>query len=170
MRGYLLDTNIVSYWFDEGDPLHGRVVGRVSELCESEPQSPIRISAITWGEIEYGHQAEAPDGRTPIQLKYEKSVRDTFPNVLSIQRSTTGHYGELRSRLFAKYAKKKGKKARRPEQLIDPATSRDLGVQENDIWMAAQAIEYNLVLVTHDDMTHVREVSQGLLTIEDWAS
>ncbi len=169
MRGYLLDTNIIEYLFNEKRLEHPRVFARYSELSKLETESPFRISAITLGEMEYGIRSNALNGLTPIQIEFKKLVREKFANVLPIRSHTAIPYGELRSGLFAKYAKKKGKKARRPEQLLDPATSLELGIHENDLWIAAQAIEYNLVLVTHDDdMTRIREVSQGLLTIEDW--
>jgi predicted nucleic acid-binding protein len=61
------------------------------------------------------------------------------------------------------------RKGRRPEELLDPATSRELGIQENDLWIAAQALQYNYVLVSHDQhMSRIREVSTEL-RLEDWA-
>ncbi|MCH7920211.1 MAG: hypothetical protein IIC50_19795 [Planctomycetes bacterium] len=74
----------------------------------------------------------------------------------------------LRAALFDKYAPKKNRKGLRPEQLIDPVTSKGLGVQENDIWIASQALEHNLVLVTNDQMNHLREVASDL-RVENWA-
>ena len=53
MRGYLLDTNIVMYWFDTRRPQHERVVRHIQELPEA---TPLMISAITSGEIEFGLQ------------------------------------------------------------------------------------------------------------------
>ena len=60
----------------------------------------------------------------------------------------------------------------RPEQLIDPITSRELGIQENDLWLCAQAVAHDMVLVTNDTMRRIREVSQGMqpaLLIQNWA-
>jgi predicted nucleic acid-binding protein len=53
--------------------------------------------------------------------------------------------------------------------LVDPLTAKCLGIQENDLWIAAQAYESNLVLVTHDKMDRLREVASDLLAFEDWA-
>ena len=53
MHGYLLDTNIVAYWFDERRSEHERVVQHIQELPDT---TPLMISAITLGEIEYGLQ------------------------------------------------------------------------------------------------------------------
>jgi len=50
-------------------------------------------------------------------------------------------------------------KVKWPEDLQERTTSKELGVQENDIWIAAQAIQYNLVLLTADYMRRLEEVS-----------
>ena len=157
MQGYLLDTNIISYWFDDSRPQHGRVVKRIADL---PPETPLRISAVTLGEIEYGRSttgAEDRDARAEVAALMEHQL----PAVIDIRRSTAVYYGPLRARLFNKFAPKALRKARWPEQCIDPATSLELGVQENDLWIAAQAIEHNLTLVTHDKMSRLREVIDG---------
>jgi predicted nucleic acid-binding protein len=51
VRGYLLDTNIVAYWFDTRRPQHERVAQHIQELPEATPSM---IPAITLGEIEFG--------------------------------------------------------------------------------------------------------------------
>jgi len=53
--------------------------------------------------------------------------------------------------------------------LVDPVTAKVLGIQENDLWIAAQAIERNLILVTNDGMSRIREIASEL-RIEDWGS
>jgi predicted nucleic acid-binding protein len=53
--------------------------------------------------------------------------------------------------------------------LIDPVTSRELGIQENDLWIAAQALEYNLVLVRNDKMDRIRDACEEL-QVENWAA
>ena len=70
MRGYLLDTNILRFWFDEDRAEHGSVVDQIGKLPED---TPLTISAITLGEIEYGHRAES-DEETPIQREFRQFV------------------------------------------------------------------------------------------------
>ncbi|MBW2143424.1 MAG: hypothetical protein JRG75_03380 [Deltaproteobacteria bacterium] len=53
-------------------------------------------------------------------------------------------------------------KVKWPEDLQERTTAKELGVQENDIWIAAQAIQYNLVLLTADYMKRLEEVSRIL--------
>ena len=75
----------------------------------------------------------------------------------------------IRAGVFEKYAPNvKRRRGLRPEQLIDPVTSQELGIQENDLWIAAQALEYNLVWVTNDKMERIRDVCEEL-QIENWA-
>ena len=49
-----------------------------------------------------------------------------------------------------------------PEALQERTTAKELGVQENDIWIAAQAIQYNLVLLTADYMRRLEKVFRML--------
>ena len=166
MRGYLLDTQTISYWFRPGTPENHNVVTHIDGL---DAGTPLRVSAVALGEIEYGHRV-APKTETPIQVEFNRFVQTQLPDVLDVRRTTRIYYGQIRARLFEKYAPERGRKALRPEQLVDPVTAKTLGVQENDIWIAAQAAEYNLVLVTHDKMTHLREAVSDILAIEDWAA
>jgi len=166
VRGCLLDTNIITYWFHGQCKQHDRVTLKINSL---PPETPLRISVITWGEIQYGHQIESKEP-TPIQIKFAEFVQDRFPRVLEIGEPTTTYYGELRARLFKKYRpESKRKKGRWPEELVDPTTGKELGIQENDLWISAQAVEYNLTLVTHDRMERIRRIADDLV-VEDWAS
>ena len=170
-RGYLLDTNILSLWFDNHDePGHSRVIDHVDAL---ESSDLLRTSVIVLGEIEFGHRAASPRAGSPIQQTYKKFLKEHVPIAYDVGKATTLYYGPLRARLFEKFApkRKKGKKLR-PEQLKDPVTALELGIDENDLWLAAQALERNLVLVTHDKMKRIQEVLGGdfRLRIEDWAA
>jgi predicted nucleic acid-binding protein len=161
----LLDTNIVSFWFNEKkNPEHARLVRHIEALPGG---TPLRISAITLGEIEYGYRTLHTQN-TALEAGFNQFVREQLPEVLRVQETTKTYYGSLRAQLFERYVPKKGKKALRLVQLTDPITDQRLGIQENDLWIAAQAIEYNRVLVTHDRMQHLQEVKSDL-KIEDWA-
>ena len=70
MRGYLLDTNIVVYWFDARRPQHERVAHHIQELPEA---TPLMISAITLGEIEFGLQVTKVS--TPEQEASQEDLR-----------------------------------------------------------------------------------------------
>ena len=165
MKGYLLDTNIIEFWFNSKRAEHEAVRDRIATL---PAETPLATSAVVIGEIRYGTLV-APKEQQVGLSEFVEFVRKQLPTVWEISRSTAATYGELRARLFEKYAPKdKKKQGLRPEQLIDPETSLQLGIQENDLWIAAQAVERNLVLATNDRMMRISEVVPELI-VEDWA-
>lgn len=166
MRGYLIDTQTVSYWFDANLPQHRNVCDHVIALPSND--ALLMVSAITIGEIAFGHAVTTkPDAGK--QAGFNKFVQKHFPLPLAITKSTATYYGELRTLLFRKYPPQ-GKKQRRPEQCFDPITSLELGIEENDLWIASQAYERHLVLVTNDGMARIRDVAGHLLTVENWTN
>lgn len=166
MRDYLLDTNIWGYLFDSKSEQHTSLQNRLKKLPSF---ARLSISVISCGEIDYGHSVNQNKEQSR-EAEFRKFIDGAAPWLISIDRHTAKTYGELRARLFDKYApKKKRTKAFRPEQLIDPVTSLELGIQENDLWIAAQAISRNLILVTNDKMDHIRDIAGKSLLIDNWA-
>jgi predicted nucleic acid-binding protein len=174
---YLLDTNILRYWYDTTCAENARVVGRVNTARQPDPQSNyvsrLFVSVVTLGEIEYGHRvALAPD---PLkQAAYAKFVEEQCPVALEMTKHVAEQYGDLRAWLFNNFGPNvKKSKAKRAEELVNPTTGRELAIDENDIWIAAQARTHNLILVTHDSRgnfgTVLRQFASAL-TVEDWAS
>ena len=160
MRGYFLDTCVISDWYAKKEGVLARVQALPSD-------APLWISVAAWGEIEFGFRT-AP----PAKLDYLEGFK-RFVARIAITRDITKHtvpcYGQLRALLFENFAPKaKRKKNLRPEQLVDPVTSLELVIQENDLWMAAQAMEFNFVLATCDRMSRIADVASGLLAIENW--
>ncbi len=170
MKGYLLDTNAICDWFDETKPRHTAVSEKAEQVARE--QAVVLTSAIVLGEIEYGIAAIGQDEQHSLS-EFRTQVNRQFVQkrlLLNVSRSTTSVYGNLRARLFEKFApKSRRRKGLRPEELIDPITSKELGIQENDLWIAAQAIERNLVLVSNDAIKRIREVASEL-RVEDWAA
>jgi len=162
---YLLDTCIWSYWFNPNSPEHSCIENHVAKLAD---KSVLGISIITWGEIFYGHRVESRYDK-PVQLEYVQFVKSKNPKIFFVDIHTATKYGELRARLFEKIPKKKRRKLR-PEQVIDPISSRELGMQENDLWMAAQAITRNLKLVTNDKLGRIRSITSNELSLDNWAA
>ena len=169
MHGYLLDTNVIRCWFDGQDGRFPRVKtaadGRAAD-------SPLFVSAISLGEIEYGH-AMNPAGAGARRDAFVAFVRERLPQVLLISKHTAEPYGHIRARFAERFPPERGwRKKRRAEQLYDPVAARELGLDENDIWLVAQAVERNLVLVTSDRMARIREAVREVFPnflFEDWA-
>jgi predicted nucleic acid-binding protein len=167
MQGYLLDTNIIRSWFDAGQGAKHEAVCRRIEGLPAE--APLRTSAIVVGEIEYGYRC-APEHKRAALEKLDQLIRRGLPMIVEVTRATAETYGDLRARLFEKFAPKTARRGLRPEQLSDPLTALALGIQENDLWIAAQAIERHFILVTNDQMRRIREIApEPELAVEDWA-
>lgn len=176
MPDYLLDTMILEYWYNAGCPEHANVLARVQDLARPDPHTGyiprLFLSVVTVGEIEYGHRiSPRPDQRK--QAEFLTFVREQCPEPLEITDHDGAQYGELRAWLFGKFSLLgKRTKAKRAEELVDPTTARELGVQENDIWIAAQAMNHKFVLVTHDSRGNFGALHRqfaNVLQVEDWA-
>lgn len=177
MRDFLLDTNIWEYWFNrKKEPEHSHVLKHVSELKNrcGEEESPFRvwISYVTWGELEYGYQAQANKERS-LETPFRQFIHKISPVEFVVNKHVACDYGRIRARLFEKCGpKEKKKKGLRPEQLIDPVTSLQLRIQENDLWIVSQAITRDFILVTNDrwSLQPLLEVAGDELHIENWAA
>ncbi|MCX5644591.1 MAG: type II toxin-antitoxin system VapC family toxin [Phycisphaerae bacterium] len=171
MRDFLIDTNIWEYWFNEKrEPWHSHVLNRVSEL-KNRSDFRLHISSVTWGEIEYGYQAQKEKERS-LEAPFRQFIHEIAPKEYRIDSSVVEDYGRIRACLFEKCGSDGKKKGLRPEQLIDPVTSLQLRIQENDLWIVSQAIARNLTLVTNDrrSLQPLLEVLGDELHIENWAA
>lgn len=176
MADYLLDTNILSYWYDENCPEYTRVVAGVNAAKQPDPQtgyiSRFFVSVVTLGEMEYGHRV-APKPDAVKQADYAKFVRVQCPVALEMTSHVAEQYGQMRAWLFNNCGPNANKtRPKRAEQLVFPSTGRELGIDENDLWIAAQAMTHQLVLVSHDRRDNFRTVLKQFassLEVEDWA-
>ena len=82
---------------------------------------------------------------------------------LAISSNTAEDYANFRRRLFDRFDKK-GKYSEDREDLL----GQKVGIGENDLWLAAQACERNLILVTGDKMKRIREIVDQGVRIEIW--
>jgi predicted nucleic acid-binding protein len=164
MHTYLLDTCIWSYWFDDKREQHASILNHLQDLVSG---SILGISIITRGEIAYGHKTRSPK-ELPVQAKYLEFIQSKGPKTFGLDIHTANKYGEVRALLFEKYIPNVSKRNLRPEQIIDPLTSKEFGIDENDLWIVAQAMTQNLMLVTNDKLIRIREVVGVDLHIENW--
>ena len=64
----------------------------------------------------------------------------------------------------------RGRQQNALEECFDQITGRELGIDENDLWIVCQAIDHELTLVTNDYGIHdyIKPCCNGLLDAEDW--
>lgn len=160
MIGYLLDTNTVSRYHTG----HSYVVDRVQAL---PADAMLYISAITVGEIVFGHYITVTTDQERRD-DFERFIRDEFPpgRILQVTSHAARHYGDIKARLFRLYPPP-SRRHNHPESCIDRVTGQALGIDENDLWIASQSVEHNLILVTNDEMRRIKEVAPEI-DVEDW--
>jgi predicted nucleic acid-binding protein len=166
---------MVRYWYDSNCAQHKAFMANLDALrtksATVDPKPKVLISVITLGEIEFGHRVQLGDHakENADRLRF---LKQELPAPFELTRDAAEAYAELRSRLFAKYVPQDKRKPKmRPEQLVDPATAKELQIQENDLWICAQALAHDMVLVTNDRMKPIVDSSAGLqppLRIENW--
>lgn len=169
MPHFLLDTMTIRYWFDNTSPFHKPV----REAAETLPKaSHYWVSSITLGEIQYGCAAN-PAGMGGRLIECSRFVREKLPLIVEVSKHTAEPYGQVRAKLVDRFPPPGGwSKKKRAEQLYDPIAASEFGIDENDLWLVAQAIERNLVLVTGDKMTRIKEAVREIqpsFAFENWA-
>lgn len=147
---YLLDTNHCSRIL-LGDPNIIRRVGMVDE-------SLIATCAIVRGELTFMVENSKQRDSNLVRLnEFFANIR-----VYLVDDATATIYGHLKALLFNQFAPKAKEKRRK-------TTITDMGFDDNDIWIAATAIQNNLTVVTADsDYIRMREVWN--FPLESWYS
>ena len=144
MDGYLLDTSVLSTLFDSRHPKHEAVRSHVSAL---DSASPKYISTIALGEIRFG---VALAGNPPALQVVLHNLEQFSPLDVSVH--TSREYGALKDIIARHYLDKllRRDRPRWLEDWVDRHTGKKLQVDDNDLWMCAQARERSLILLTTD--------------------
>jgi predicted nucleic acid-binding protein len=146
---YLLDTSILSAYLDPNHQFHNAKRMSVDAL----PATSARyISVIALAELTFGVELALAMGRGDMPALRKMLVDARAYGMLEVSHHTATAYAELKSKMGAKYLAKALRRDRPKyvEDWVDQATGRALGVDENDLWMCAQAKERGLVFVTGD--------------------
>lgn len=152
MDTYLLDTNCVSVLYDASRPNYLAVRNALAVL---NPAAPQLVSAITIGELRFGLALSRAAGRplTHIEACIERTEEHPLAEV---GRHTAEAFGYVKSSVALKRVDIQRRIQRWVEGWSDSLTGQLLQIDENDLWIAAQAVERNLVVVTSDtDFTRV---------------
>ncbi|MEO0838402.1 MAG: PIN domain-containing protein [Cyanobacteria bacterium J06643_5] len=145
---YLLDTNHCSAII-LGEP---NVIKRVQEVGEDN----IFTCVIVQGELTFMMEKSQRREANLAQLaKFLEDIR-----IYRITEETATIYGQIKAALINQFAPKEKSKRRK-------AKVTDLGFDENDIWIAAIALQNNLTIVSRDsDFLRIQQVKS--LSIESW--
>lgn len=168
-RDYLLDTNVVSVFARLKSGESNPQCDSLAKKLKDREDARIFLCPICIGEIQRGIRI-APDARI---LQDVNDLVRSFHGVLPIDETVAVDcYSELWARLFREYASKSKKAGSsrkiRMREWLDPTATYAMQVAENDLWLAAVAMCYKLVLVTHDKMERLKTISDGDVLFEDW--
>jgi tRNA(fMet)-specific endonuclease VapC len=147
--GYLLDTCVVSSLLDARHKNYENV-RRADESIETG--APRFVSRITIAELMFGlavYEAEEGTSHTRAAAVLKRAQQE-YP-IREITKHTATEYAELRKNLAVTFLDLQKDRARWVDQWIEKATGEKLQVDENDLWICAQARQYNLVLMTTDE-------------------
>lgn len=143
---YLLDTSVASAAWDGGNRHHSVIREKLAALGEDS----ISVCSISIGEVEYGLRVS----HGPDEERYKMIRRAMLQyKIWDIDRHTAEYWAAIRGELFRSHGRPKKRgfvKERQPEDLLDRTTARELGIQENDLWIVSVAVQYDLRLITKD--------------------
>ena len=145
---YLLDTNHCSRLILGDAPL----ARRVADAGEGE----IRTCVIVAGELmDMAHRSERAVANLPSFRSFLEDIA-----LYSVDEATAAIYGEFKVALFVKFGPKEKEKRRR-------FTLSQLGVGENDLWIASIALQHGLIVISADeDFTRLQQVQ--FFALENW--
>jgi predicted nucleic acid-binding protein len=163
MDTYLLDTNLVSVLYDTGRTNHRAVR---AALAAFDPAAPQLVSAITIGELRFGLALSRAAGRPLSHI--ETCIERTEEHPLAeVGRHTAEAFGYVKSSVALQRVDIRKRVPRWVEGWSDRVTGQLLQIDENDLWIAAQAVERNLLVVTSDpDFTRIIKPAVPELRVE----
>jgi predicted nucleic acid-binding protein len=165
VKGYLFDTCAISSLLNPAHRHHGAVSAVVAGL----PNDALRfVSIVTIGEMEFGlKMAENANSIYLPQFRSRITTIKSYP-ILDLTKHTASAYAELKARL-ALIVKRKAnsqKLSRWLEDWIDSNTGKQLQIDENDLWVAAQAKERDLTIISADeDMLRLPAVDKAIRVV-----
>lgn len=144
---YLLDSDILSEFYEPSSAGHSNVAAKLSSFKDSDT---VAISILTIYEFEYGC-AKAPDDKKPeISKRIDAAQRDF--EILALSTQAARIYGNLKKELV---------EARR----LDKKRSR---VHNIDVMIAASAIHEAWTLVSADAVYAELQKLNAALALENW--
>ena len=148
MSGYLFDTSALSTSLDTRHPRHSDVRAAINEL---DPESKF-VSVIVLAELGFGVRLAETDSAAHSRYLEEMLMKAHGHAVLELTQHTASAYAELKATLAGAYLAKalRRDRPRWVDDWVDRATGQKLQVDENDLWICAQAKERALTVVTTD--------------------
>jgi predicted nucleic acid-binding protein len=146
--GYLFDASALSAYLNEDHTYHASASAKIDAL----PLDSLKlVSIITLAEIDYGiRSAELAGSPRLVEYRQRLEVIKRYAP-LELTSHTGENYAELKACVASHMRQRPKKKFPRwIEDWIDLNSAKRLQIDENDLWICAQAKERDLILVTGD--------------------
>jgi len=161
---YLLDTSVLSRLLDDSHAGHAAVRAWEATLAA---ESRKLISVVALAELRFGLALAKAANRQAILPRLEEIIRQAERHSpLEITRATAHEYAQLKAAFVENSLPKRlqqhpNKGWGNPEGWTDEFTGSALGLQENDLWQCAQAIERDLTFVCCDARVEALATASG---------
>jgi tRNA(fMet)-specific endonuclease VapC len=149
VTGYIYDTSVLSALLDASHQRHDDVALAVASLPENASHF---VSAISLAELTFGVRMSEAFASSKLPVLEQVLIDVRAYGVLDVGHHTAAAYAELKTNLAKRYLLKANRRDR-PRWLEEwpiKNTGQKLQVDENDLWMCAQAKERSLTLLTAD--------------------
>lgn len=149
MEAYILDTSVLSAHLDAGHRHHDYIRECVRQV---ERRATVFLSAISLAELGFGVNLAESFGHNRLPALKETIAEARQYRVLDVSHHTAAAYADLKAALARKYLANASAQGRPRwiEDWVDKTTGKKLQIDENDLWMCAQAKERNFVVCTAD--------------------
>ena len=146
MEQILLDTNFISVLFD---PRRNNYHAVQTQAKAFSHHDLVYLSAIVLAELRYGMQAAQCVGQDVSHIQHTLGQAANYP-LADVGRHTAEAYGDVKARLADYYLDLSRRTPRWVEDWKDRVSGKMLQIDENDLWIVAQAVERDYLLVTCD--------------------
>ena len=146
---YLLDTNHCSRAILKDS----QVLGRLKTI----DNSLVATSVISQGElVDMAERSQRSQQNLILVQNFLKGIY-----IYNIDETTASLYGQTKASIFNKFAPKE-KSKRRKTKIVN------LGFDENDLWIAAVALQHQLTIVLADsDFLRIKQAISNI-SVESW--
>lgn len=150
MSIYILDTDIISYLWDDKSPYHARVVERLSSLSDSDV---VGISVISIYELTYGMDSFKDEELQAIFKNALESIQnDKDSNIFSLEHNGAKFFSHLKT----VYKNSTG------------ITAKDAKKNDLDLMIASIAMSRDAILISNDRIFEKLMEIEPILKHENW--
>ena len=125
----------------------------VSAFTNSEQHAMLFLSSVSYAELRFGVKlAETPGTRSIAHAEKDRGRRPQIPPCLASRTTPPLAYADLKATLATTYLAKATAKGRPRwiEDWVDKTSGKKLQIDENDLWICAQAKERDFLVCTAD--------------------